>query len=393
MKLAVMLPAMNVAIPKVARLRVESPAVRFGDSTRLRWISGFPMPAGGTEYGPDRFDLYGQAAVIRDCLHEQITLGAHRPVVMKGHNDEGTVYGTVRDWRMLTRDQAAAFGVRQSAELEVYFGLDITCADTAAAYDDGRVVYSSPEMRGRILAGDVYAYQDETGYDWPFFIGEVSIVGKPHNKRQVPADTLRGVQMMEDGSMDSMQVLIDEVRAMRAELAGLKQAGKVATAEDMISEVVEDVVEEAVEEVAEPDEVAAASMESAPVDPEKVEMSERIARLERDIKLRDAKALVSAAMNERTFTASRDKLVEVAMRDPAVFAMMRDNAPKRPAASARIAGVSDTSPVRIGSPEHRAKIAAMKEAKVAAKGGKPLTAYETQVIMREARAFATGGAV
>jgi hypothetical protein len=346
--------------------------VQFSDRPALRWLSAFPMPRGGTEYGADVFPLYQQADAIRACLTEQITKGAHRPVVMKGHEDEGVVYGTVRDFRILTPTEAATLEVEQKADLECYFGVDFTDPSMARAYDEGRIVYTSPEMRGSILAGDKYAYRDETGHEWPFFVGEFSIVGKPHNKRQTPSDGLRGVRMKE-GAMDPMEMILEEIRALRAEVEALK--GAPAMEDDPISSVVEDTVEDTVETGDySPDDVVA--------------MASRIAALEDALKTRDAESVVEAAMSERTFTTARPELVKIAKRDPAIFAVMRDNAPRRPSPQPRAAGVPAPGVVQLGSEEHRARVAAMKEEAKAS--GKKITGDVLRRIMREARG--AGGA-
>ncbi|WP_434127479.1 hypothetical protein, partial [Enterococcus faecium] len=83
----------------------------------------------------------------------------------------GTALGQVVKTRILTQSQALALGIEgQQAPVEIYAGVDVRDAATAAAYDEGRLLFMSPDIRGAVVTGDPYV--DETRHEWPFFVGE-----------------------------------------------------------------------------------------------------------------------------------------------------------------------------------------------------------------------------
>lgn len=175
------------------------------DGGPLRWVSGLPMWEAGTHYQGEVFDFLGQVDAIKADLTRQITDGAFRPGVIAEHTPSGLTEGSVEDWRLLSQAQAKALGLPQQAPFELYLGLALS-PKYAAAYDAGDLRFTSPDIRGSVLGGEPWL--DETGAPWSFFIGELSAVATPHNKRQVAAPHLRGIQMadkrkvkMADGAM------------------------------------------------------------------------------------------------------------------------------------------------------------------------------------------------
>jgi hypothetical protein len=324
----------------------------------LRWVSALPIHRGGVHYEGDRLDLIEQIETIRECLTEQIHRDVYRPPLLKEHNPDLGTFGTVRDFRILDAESARSKGVNQKAPVEVYFGLDITDAAMACAYDEGSVVFTSPRLRGRVL-GDKYAYADETGHEWPFFVNELSIVGTPHNKRQTPADGLRSV-IMRDNSGGTPMDKVKQVAALLQQAAEMLLDGETEVEietpmADGLGEVVEETVEEVVEEAAMEDGVIVEDEEEA------VAMSDRVRRLERELARERASRVVDNAMRERTFTdASRDDLISIAMSDRKTFDLLTRQAPKRPAASSRVARPG-TGKVVKGSAEHAGRVVAMMD--------------------------------
>ena len=348
-------------------------SVTFSDSKGLRWMSALPIYRGGTYYDGDKLDLLEHLETIRESLTLQIREGVHRPSLLINHEDNGINHGVVRDFRILTDVEAKAKGVDQKAPVEVYFGLDVTDPAIAAAYDRGAVVFTSPRLRGSLL-GDKYKWSDETGYSWPFFVVELSIVGSPHNKRQTPSDGLREIQMRDKrggvqmGDLAKVAAMLQQAAAMIAAMAP-EESGVGAGMEDGgLAAAVADTVDDVVEETA--------SMESAA-------MSDRLAKLEGELAKTKAEAIVDAAMRERAFKGvTRDDLVSVAMHDQKSFDLIVKQAPLRPRASERVAKPGTGTIVK-GSPEHAARVVAMMDE--ARKDGR-VNASSFVSSMREARA-------
>ena len=350
--------AVTLKSMKSARLHSSGPSVRFADGGALSWMSCLPIWPDGTKYDGQTFDFASRLSEIEACLTEQIRGGAFQPAVIDDHNpSQSLARGIVRDFRILTSEQAGALGIPQKAPIEVYAGVEWSDPAYAAAYDAGSVLYTSPQIRGAVL-GDVYAYADETGHEWPFFIGELSVTTQPVNKRQTPTSALRGVQMSEGGPMEGEQVSIDEIRAMRAELAALADmvkgmaGGAAATPSAVVSEVIEEVAEE----------VAPMMDPAASEDPAIVAMSERLKRLEAEKAQREADDLVNAAMSQRVIDPKqRGALMTLAMSDRKAFHTAVSLAPVSPRPTARVAGVAMTEGVRLGSPEHAAQLRSIRE--------------------------------
>ena len=331
---------------------MKTRSVQFSDKRdNLRWVSALPIYRGGTYYEGDRMDLIEQIETIRECLTEQIHRDVYRPPLLKEHNSDLGTFGTVRDFRILDAEAAKAKGVEQKAPVEVYFGLDITDPTMAAAYDDGSVVFTSPRLRGSALGDGKYAYSDETGHAWPFFVNEISIVGTPHNKRQTPADSLRSVIMRDTKGGPHMDKMAQVAAMLQQAAAMLLDGAEVESPEmaDDLGDVVEEVVEEEVP-----------MMDGDPED-ESAAMSDRVNRLERELARERAGRVVDDAMRTRTFTdATRDDLVSVAMSDRKTFDLLVKQAPKRPTSSDRVAKPG-TGKVSKGTAQHAERVVSMMD--------------------------------
>ena len=345
---------------KSARLHSSGPAVHFADGGSLSWMSCLPIWPGGTKYEGQTFDFASQLATIEACMAEQIRGGVFLPGVIDDHNpSQSLARGIVRDFRILTAEQAGAMGIPQKAPFEVYAGVEWSDPAYAAAYDAGSVLYTSPQIRGSVL-GELYAYADETGHEWPFFIGELSVTTQPVNKRQTPTSALRGVKMSEGGTMEGEQVSIDEIRAMRAELAALTDMVK-GMASKSPAAVVSDVVAEVADEVADMGNSYMADPAIVSEDPAIVAMSERIRRLEREKAQRQAEDLVATAYAQRTIDPKqRGALLTLAMSDRKAFETAVSLAPPAPRPSARLAGVAMTDRPALGSEAHREQVRAIR---------------------------------
>ena len=328
--------------------------IKMRDDAGLRWMSLLPLYEGGTHYAGQVLDLLPHLDTIAEALARQVDEGVHRPGLIAEHVASGTALGQVVKTRILTQSQALALGIEgQQAPVEIYAGVDVRDAATAVAYDEGRLLFTSPDIRGAVVTGEPYV--DETGHEWPFFVGELSVVARPHNKRQVSAAALRGVQMgdkrkvrMTDGSVMEIETEVplpdgatevdmeetapttDPLAAMMAQLQALGAAmeGLVAKVNAMGAP-------------------AAAPMTGTPAMPAPavpmapVTMADLDRRVAERMKATDD---VRAEMAKRNFgTLTEDALVAVRMSDANQWRNIVAVAPVRPGSQTRTAGVG-TSP-------------------------------------------------
>jgi hypothetical protein len=327
-------------------------SIKMRDDAGLRWMSLLPLYEGGTHYAGQVLDLLPHLDTIREALGRQVDEGVHRPGLIAEHVASGTALGQVVKTRILTQSQALALGIEgQQAPVEIYAGVDVRDAATAAAYDEGRLLFTSPDIRGAVVTGEPYV--DETGHEWPFFVGELSVVARPHNKRQVSAAALRGVQMgdkrkvkMTDGSVmeieteaalpdGAVEVDMEETAPTTDPLAAL-----MAQMQALMAKV------DALAATA-PAAAAAAPMSMTPAIPAPappmapVTMADMDRRIAERMKATDE---VRAEMGRRNFGAlTEDALVAVRMSDANQWRNIVAVAPVRPGAQSRTAGVG-TSP-------------------------------------------------
>jgi len=308
-------------------------------ATGLRWMGGLPLPAKGTHYAGRVFPLAERVADLTEALHRQINEGLYRPPLAYEHMPGPVALGCVRRVRVLSLEEATALGIEQRHPHEVYFGCDITDPALADAYDAGQVLYGSPELRGELVDSP---YTDETGAEWPVFVGEFSVVAIPHNKSQVPADRLRGVTMGDGarrmgGSMD-----MDALKQALAVIAAFVEQHAPEASSDVqdVAEVVADAIAaEVAADVAggggdapEPD------MADAPEDEEQPAVMSELRRLRREVARMAAEKRVDEALRSRTFgDLKRDELVQIAMRDGVSWNAIVRAAAKRPSVQPRAA--------------------------------------------------------
>ena len=346
-------------------------SVLFSDSP-LRWVSALPIWPNGVHYDGMVFDFASHRGLIERELTRQITDGVFHPSVLREHQPRGMSHGQVVAWRILTQAEAAAMGVPQKAPEELYFGLDLRDPEMASEYDSGLLTFTSPELRGSIIAGEPWV--DETGTPWDFFVAELSAVGTPHNKRQTAAPHLRGVTMgdtkkakMADGtvieieseeSMPEGATLMEDAvatedapawaAALMAQLMDLKaRVDGMAPAATMGNTKMEDA------SLAAPIAAPAPVVPSAPV--QMGDMARRLAQLEQ----RAVIAEVDALIGERDFRGlTRDKLVQIRMSDPVTFKGLVELAPRRVGGSARSAasGVAMSDEQRLFTAEGVAQL-------------------------------------
>ena len=348
-------------------------SVVFSDSP-LRWVSALPIWPNGVHYDGMVFDFASHRELIERDLTRQITDGVFHPSVLREHQPRGMSHGQVVAWRILTQAEAAAMKVPQKAPEELYFGLDLRDPEMAAEYDSGLLTFTSPELRGSLIAGEPWV--DETGAPWDFFVAELSAVGTPHNKRQTAAPHLRGVTMgdtrkakMADGTVIEIEteealpegatLMEDAVAtedapawaaALMAQLMDLKARvdGMAAPAATMGSGYK---MEDA--SLAAPIAAPAPVVPSAPV--QMGDMARRLAALEK----REIVAEVDALIGERDFRGlTRDKLVQIRMSDPATFRGLVELAPRRSGGSVRSAasGVAMSDEQRLFTAEGVAQL-------------------------------------
>ena len=333
--------------------------IRFSDSP-LRWVSALPMWPGGTKYQGQSFDFLGARKQIEKDLTRQIDEALYQPPILKEHTPDGTSYGQAVKWRLLTDKEAAAFGLPQKAPLELYLGLDVRDAEMARAYDEGRLTYSSPDIRGSVVSGEPYI--DETGTAWDFFIGEISAVGVPHNKQQTAASHLRGVQMkdkrkvrMSDGTVVEIETeaplpegatMVDD--AVSGEAIPAWAAALVAGQQELMAKIaaLEGAAPAMADPAAAPPAVPPAAVPAAPVAAappapmmNQATMNDRAveAAVNAALAKRDAAAEVDALLAHSQTKVSRERLIALHMSDKALFAEIAATATPKPGQTNRSA--------------------------------------------------------
>ena len=181
--------------------RLKAASVDLRDGSSLRWVSLLPegpIHVRGTKWdlGADVTDLENLSFRFDDWVGSlEKWLTVYSPPIAIEHETNGMGAGYLRCIRVLTRDEAALYDINQPCERMVYAGLDVTSPTWAQRFDDGEVVYISPNIR----AGATTEASDEV---YLFGIGEVSFVTIPQVKsQQVPVAEMRGVSLSEGVTM------------------------------------------------------------------------------------------------------------------------------------------------------------------------------------------------
>lgn len=185
-----------------ARFKIHTRSVALGDDGDLRWVSLIPegpIFAHGMEW---RFDADATDPDLLRFTFDDAVASLERwltdfaPAIAIEHTKDGTAAGYLRRIRVLTKAEAAAHGLAQSAPRMMYGGLDITSPRWLAAFDAGEVPYVSPNIRAWAST------ERESEPAYPFAIGEVSFVTIPQVKaQQIPVADMRGVSLSEGVSM------------------------------------------------------------------------------------------------------------------------------------------------------------------------------------------------
>lgn len=115
------------------------------------------------------------------------------------------VWGSVKELRVLTRDEAADKGVDQPADEALYAKVDV--------WDGERIHYVSPKLSWNFLADD--------GVVWPCVLNHVAVVGEPlQQTMQRPQTTLESLAMSREAEMAEVSTeQVDETVDATAEVA------------------------------------------------------------------------------------------------------------------------------------------------------------------------------
>ena len=180
-------------------------SVSLADDSDLRWVSLIPegvINAHGTQW---RFDAdETDAANLRFNFDDAVAslaawLDEFAPAIAIEHDKTGTAAGYLRKIRVLSADDAAKLGIRQTVPRMIYGGLDITSDKWRNAFDGGEIPYVSPNIRA--LSGT----ERDAEPRYPFAIGEVSFVTIPQIKsQQIPVADMRGVSLSEKSNGEIM---------------------------------------------------------------------------------------------------------------------------------------------------------------------------------------------
>jgi len=269
--------------------------------------------------GEGQIRYHGQTIdVTRERLDSMAeSVEAWTPPILREHDEDGPVIGYVTGARVLTRDEAQAVGIDQEHPAALYLAAE--WLDEGRALDEsGQVRYSSVGMR--------LDWEDDRGRVWPAALRELSVVRVPHVKAgQVPRPALAGITLS-----DTEDTMTDETT---------EEVGTVEEAE-MAEPTLATILDELYKLAAKMDEAIAMQSETRDdtrdVEAEmgdgsttEAQMADRIAKLEREIALRDAKDAVRTLSDQRV-VEDADKLVSLRLRDAEAFEIVAASLPERP---------------------------------------------------------------
>ena len=155
--------------------------------SQRRWIWG--LPRGRIWYEGHWFDLdaaetvperreYRWADVVKSL---SAWFAEYAPPYLFEHTRNGGAHALVREFRVLTRDEAHRHTLPQPTEEAVWWGLGDFSAEGARRFAEREQKYTSPDLR--------FNYTGDDGRTWLVAVGEVSGVSVPHLKGpQVPID-------------------------------------------------------------------------------------------------------------------------------------------------------------------------------------------------------------
>ena len=310
-------------------LEIELKEVAAGDDS-LAWF--WALGDSSIQYYGEQIDFAGNW----DCWTKSILdyLSVFSCPVIREHDRTGEPLGLVRRGRVLTRIEAAELGIDQEHDRALYLGVEWL---PAGADMDNRkaAVYVS--------IGADFDWQDEHGETWPCVLKELSLVTVPYLKRgQIERPALAGITLSEDDGMNP-EMMMQAIQGLADMLARIEAKLEMPATEEPAAE------EPAADAEATDTEEPAAEMEAACGDEYRAEMTDRIAALEREIAVRDARAEVAQLADKRVVPDDHvDRLVSLRLRDAEAFGIVIDSLPERPAAEDRIAGVSAPAAKTVG---------------------------------------------
>lgn len=330
--------------------RVRHARITLGDEkgTALRWVHLFgeaPIHVRGAvwDMGASETDPEKNRWRFDDAVKSvEAQLADYHPPMLREHEHNGDGFGLMRRVRVLTRQEAAALGVKQASPRALYGGFEITDPVTLADYDNGRIQYVSPEFRA--------LFRDDTGKVHSLFVAEVSRVSSPVLKhQQTPVSELRGVSLGEK----SMKCSYSDRAAMAAKCA--EYGVDPEKVEDLLTSLLEgiQVEEERHTGIAEAEENKAledlrkaqeaeeiAKKEAAMAKGDAAELSDRVKRLETDLRTERTARLAAAFRADFPGTteiqrASALKLAET--DEKGARALLSDIVKSKPAVPAAVA--------------------------------------------------------
>lgn len=111
-------------------------------------------------------------------------LGRHHEVDVEHDQQRAPEIGVVREWKVLTREEAAARGINQVDEEALYARI--------TQYQGPPILYVSPGIYEQFLAED--------GSTYPFVIQHIAVVGQPQQQLgQMPQIDLVGIHLRREG--------------------------------------------------------------------------------------------------------------------------------------------------------------------------------------------------
>lgn len=295
-----------------------------GDLRDLRWVHLFgegPIHVRGQvwDMGAAETDPAENRWRFDDAVQSIVSeLETFHPPLLTEHDHNGAGYGLMRRVRVLDREMAGKLGIRQTSPRACYGGFEITDPVTLADYDNGRIQYVSPEFRA--------LFTDDAGTVHSLFVAEVSRVSSPVLKhQQTPVSELRGVALGEK----AMKMSYDKaaMAAYCAEygvtpekvedfLTGLLEQVQVMEAEAGAASAEEGAETEAIEELRRAQEAEEeAKKEAAEVKAEAATLSDRLKRLEGELRSERRARLAAAFRADYPHTTEVQRNAALSLAD------------------------------------------------------------------------------
>ena len=206
------------------------------------------------------------------------------------------IWGLTREWRVLTREQAAERGIAQVDSRALYALVDV--------HTDENVVYVSPNLE--------FSFLDEDGVTWPCVCQHIAVVGQPMQQAgQVPQTDLLDIYLRREHNNGgaAMATEVDGAVLETASETVDEAVEQAQDAEDIIREL-RAKIEELQARIAELE--AGEPSDEAEAEDDKVDLSRKDALFLRDLAQR-GRALLSR-MEQADRRAAQDEVARVAKR-------------------------------------------------------------------------------